>query len=88
MDFEWDPDKRQSNLEKHGIDFVAARQVFAGPYIRKRSDRKGERRWLATGEIKGRIITVVYTLREGRIRIISARAARSYEREAYRSSLS
>ena len=82
-----DPDKRASNLDKHGIDFAAARQVFAGPFLRKRSDRGDEKRWLATGEMNGRIISVAYVLRRNRIRIISARTARRHEREAYRDAL-
>jgi uncharacterized protein len=49
-----------------------------------RSDRAGEVRWKALGEISGVVIAVVYTLRQERSRIISARRAREYEREAYR----
>lgn len=66
MDFEWDPGKNEANLEKHGIDFEDAAQILLALHTRKRSDRGGERRWLATGELKGRLITVVYTLREER----------------------
>ena len=44
MNFEWDPEKRLINIEKHGIDFIWARLVFRAPRITKRMDRKGEKR--------------------------------------------
>lgn len=84
MEFEWDEDKSESNLSKHGVDFQDAAQVLLGPHVRRRSDRRGEKRWIAIGEIDDRIYTVVYTFREGRYRIISARRARGYERREYR----
>lgn len=84
MEFEWDPDKNETNIQKHGIDFEDAAAVLLQPHVHRRSDRHGERRWIAIGELEGRIITVVYTLRKGRYRLISARRARDYERETYR----
>ena len=84
MEFEWDPDKQASNLQKHGIDFVDAALLFERPRVEWRSDRGGERRWQTTGELEGRLITVIYTRREGRLRIISARRARKNERREYR----
>lgn len=84
MEFEWDPDKNERNIEKHGIDFVRAKEIFWGPYIERRSDRKGEGRWIAVGPLQDRLVTVVFTRRSGRIRIISARRARSHERKDYR----
>lgn len=84
MDFEWDPRKNERNIAKHGIDFVDAARVIKRPHFKERSDRGGEKRWLAIGPLAGRIITVVYTMRGAEIyRIISARRARNYEREAY-----
>jgi hypothetical protein len=85
MIFEWDPVKRRRNLEKHGIDFVDAQEVFQHSHIVVRSDRKGEERFTATGQAGEVIITIAYTVRGSNIRIISARKARDYEREKYRS---
>lgn len=83
-EFEWDEEKREANLEKHGISFVAAIKIFlSDPYI-ERSDRNSESRYIAVGEVKGRILTVAYTLRGDRIRIISARRARKNEEKKYR----
>jgi hypothetical protein len=51
---EWDPRKAASNRRKHGIDFDEAIEVFYGPILLYRSDRKEEERWLAIGESEGR----------------------------------
>lgn len=82
--FEWEADKNESNRKKHQISFEEAAALFEEPFTRIRSDRSGELRWLALGQSQGRIIAVIYTERNGRIRIISARMARKYEREIYK----
>jgi uncharacterized DUF497 family protein len=33
MKIEWDEEKRLSNLVKHGVDFVHAREMFAAPML-------------------------------------------------------
>jgi len=81
--FEWDDDKCRRNIEKHGIDSEDAVDLFYGPHITRRSDRKKEERWLAVGEVEGRIIAVAFAPRDGRVRIISARRARKNEKRAY-----
>lgn len=82
--FEWDADKNRQNIEKHGIDFEEAIEVFYGWYVVRPSDRSGEKRWIAIGETETRTIVVVFTWRGGQIRIISARRARRNEKRAYR----
>ena len=85
MDFEWDEDKRQANLDKHGIDFSRVSQVFDGrPRMDFASPRAGEHRIQTTAQLTGRFVTVVWTEREGVVRIISARRARNGEERAYR----
>ena len=81
MEFEWDEAKNEANFAKHGFDFGHAAQIFEGP-IRARVDPRiwGEERVVATGQVQGEFITVVYILRNGRYRIISARPARRNER--------
>ena len=81
--FEWDSKKNKSNITKHGISFKDAIAVSEEPYLKIVSDRSGEKRSLALGRAQGRIIAVIYTEQQGRIRVISARAARTYEREIY-----
>jgi uncharacterized DUF497 family protein len=72
MDSEWDEAKREANIAKHGIDFVAAVKVFDGPFIEIEDRRRnyGERRYQAFGEIETGVIQVVYTWRDDRRRII------------------
>jgi uncharacterized DUF497 family protein len=82
--FEWDENKRTSNLEKHGIDFEDAIEVFYGGSLLRRSHRNNEERWIAIGETEGRIVTVVFTRRRDTLRIISARRARKNEERDYR----
>ena len=83
--FEWDENKRRSNIIKHGIDFADATQVFrdaaAYTYISTRGGR--ERRFVSVGLMSGLLIAVIFTIRGQNIRIISARAARRIERQTY-----
>jgi uncharacterized DUF497 family protein len=87
MLFEWDENKRKSNLIKHRIDFMDARVVFYDPYrIRTIDNRKnyGEIRARTIGKFEEEIIVViVHTDRNGAIRIISARQANQKERSLY-----
>jgi uncharacterized DUF497 family protein len=87
MEFEWDQAKEARNLEKHGISFVAAARVLEGGIaLQSRSDQGGEERWVAIGmhPEAGKVIAIVYAMREGRHRIISARRARTHEEAEYR----
>jgi len=84
MQFEWDPAKNTLNLVNHGIDFPAAARIFAAPYVVIPTQYQSEVRSIAIGPIEGRLIAVVYTLRGTTIRLISARRARTDERERYR----
>lgn len=86
MEFEWDSRKATANLRKHGISFPFATLVFLDENrIEREDDREGygEQRWITVGLAGAFEVTVLYTARENRIRIISARKADSYERQAY-----
>ena len=85
MQFEWDENKRKSNIEKHGIDFVDAVKIFDGFIIRRKDTRAdyGEDRYVTTGLLDNVEITVIYTPRNDKRRIISARRARVSERKEY-----
>jgi uncharacterized protein len=82
MRFEWDEDKNSKNQEKHGISFELAADIFKGPWISRIDDRfdYGEERRCALGTIEGFVLFVIYTLRSGAYRIISARMASKEER--------
>jgi uncharacterized protein len=81
--FEWDEAKAVANLQKHGIDFADAIAAFDGPMLVTDSVRSGEARKVALGSCDGAIVAIVFVLRDERIRLISVRHARSYEREAW-----
>lgn len=90
MRFEWDEDKNQSNIRKHGPDFSDAWEVFAAPMLVGLDDRReyGEDRWLGVGMLRSRVIVVCFTERgEDAIRIIPMRKATSQERKRYEQAL-
>ena len=50
VEFEWDENKERRNLEKHGIDFDQASEIWKGAVLEiTRSDRSGEERTVAIG---------------------------------------
>lgn len=87
--FEWDDEKAESNLHKHGVDFEEAATVFDDLYARYETDMLhsgDETRGIVTGfSSMSRVLLVVYTERTERIRFISARKATPAERRAYES---
>jgi uncharacterized DUF497 family protein len=90
MRFEWDESKNRQNLHKHDVRFETAVLVFDDPLAISQRDYsvEEEERWITVGAIApGSILLVVHTFYEEQleqvIRIISARAAESYERKAY-----
>ncbi len=89
LPFEWNPAKRETNLDKHGIDFRDAIALFDdGQIIFEDATRPefGERRTKAIGRIGTTLLCVIFTDRGERRRIISARRTRKDERERYRQS--
>lgn len=90
MEFEWDEAKRQSNLEKHGVDFLEAALVFEGPVLTVEDRRKnyGERRFVSLGMVDGIVYSITYTKRNNRIRIISTWKGGRKEHEQLKNRLS
>jgi hypothetical protein len=83
-DFEWDEAKAAENYAKHGISFETA--IFDDAYAIERPDDRedyGEGRYSILGMVDGRLLYIAYTVREGIIRIISARGAEPYEKRQY-----
>ena len=85
MRYQWDRNKAVANLNKHGIDFADAVAVFSDELaITIFEDRFTEERFITIGvDIFGRVLVVVYTLRDNEIRLISARKANRTERKQY-----
>ena len=86
MRFEWDDEKNRANVGKHGISFEQAQLIFNAPTVDLVDDRAdyGEVRTVSLGLLEGVVVlSVTHTDREGRIRLISARAASREERAIY-----
>ena len=82
--FEWDKKKDKANQEKHGISFEDAKQVFEdSDRIQYISNHGNEKRFVTVGKVINFIVAVVYTVRFGLLRIISARQARKSEINDY-----
>ena len=90
MQIEWDEEKRQENIRKHGLDFVGAEAIFDGDTLTIEDTRRdyGERRWITVGTFEGRLVVLVHTERGDVIRPISLRKATRYERRTYFSQIS
>ncbi len=73
--FEWDDAKDTLNQEKHGISFAVAQYAFADQrrVIAKDQEHSGaEERYYCFGEVDGGVMTVRFTYRASKIRIIGA----------------
>ncbi len=85
-DFEWDDAKAAANLARHGVSFEMAREVFDDRAAYDREDTSmnyGEDRFLTVGLAARRLLSVAWTSRGSRVRIISVRMATAKERRAY-----
>jgi hypothetical protein len=85
-EFEWDDDKAAENHSKHRVRFTAAKLVFDDPFAIERVDERfdyGEERFNMLGMVGDRLLSVVYSMSNERIRIISARGAEPHEKRRY-----
>ncbi len=82
--FEFDLAKSASNMEKHGIDFRHARQLWSDPRrVELPTGAAEEARFTVIGRIAGTHWTAVITYRGDNVRIISVRRSRRNEIENY-----
>ena len=85
--FEWDENKARQNIEKHSTSFEEAATVLSDPLSLTIDDplhSRDEQRFVTVGEsVKGELLVVVHTDREGAVRIISARKATRQEKRDY-----
>jgi uncharacterized protein len=85
-DFEWHVAKARSNYSKHGVPFEIAKRAFADPLmveVLDDSEDYEEERYLVIGMVEGQLLSVVYTPRQGRFRLVSARRASKDEQDHY-----
>jgi uncharacterized protein len=81
MRYEWDEEKRKSNLKDHRLDFEDAKLVFDGFTATYEDNRfrYEEQRWVTLGLLRGVPVSVVHTEQVDVIRIISFRRATPHE---------
>jgi uncharacterized protein len=87
-DFEWDDEKDRMNQAKHGVSFAVAQLAFLDEdrIILEDIEHSGaEERYYCLGRVAEGIMTVRFTYRRKRIRIIGAgywrKGKNIYERE-------
>ena len=91
MKFEWDKNKENLNIKKHGVTFEQASYVFADKYALNKYDdehSQDEDRWVLLGKsLNETLLLVVHTFRDTDgvefVRIISARKATKLEKQVY-----
>ena len=89
MQFEWDETKDEFNKRKHCISFYTAQYAFADPnrIIAEDLDHstKSEKRYCCIGKVDSEIVTLRFTVRGNKIRIIGAgywrKGRKIYEKE-------
>ncbi len=85
--FEWNKGNINKNLIKHKIKNEEAEEIFVNQPIVWLKDEKHssqEARQMVLGKTdKGRLLSVIYTIRKNQVRIISARIMSRKERRLY-----
>jgi uncharacterized DUF497 family protein len=63
VEISFDPDKRERNLAKHGLDLAEAGALLSGPCVERLDDRfdYGEERWISVGMLRGEVVLCVWT---------------------------
>lgn len=84
--FEWDRGNVQKNWERHRVAFYECEEVFFHEpvLVPDPEHSASEKRYFAFGRtVRGRLLTIVFTIRKDRIRVISARDMNRKERRHY-----
>ncbi|PJC33522.1 hypothetical protein CO051_01360 [Candidatus Roizmanbacteria bacterium CG_4_9_14_0_2_um_filter_39_13] len=85
--FEWDEGNKDKNWKKHTIHYKEIEEVFFNRSIKIFPDSRHsqkEKRFLAYGRTHSdRLLTIIFTVRNNKIRIISARRQSKKERSIY-----
>ena len=86
--FIWNTAKEIENIVKHGVDFTMAAEAFRDPERKILTDKRhshAENRYFCLGRLGGKVLTVRFTYRGDKIRIIGAgfwrKGERYYEKE-------
>lgn len=89
MKCEWNSNKNELNQQKHLLAFEDAQEVLEETHLVFEDNRQdyGEKRFIAIGSLRGRMVVLVYTKRGDTYRIISMRKANEREQKAYQDRL-
>jgi hypothetical protein len=89
--FEWDSANRDKNWIRHKVSWTEAEEVFFHPpllvYPDPQHSRAEDRFYLLGRTAEDRRLFVVFTIRRGKIRVISARDMSNKERRIYNEAL-
>lgn len=83
MEFEFDPQKSESNKAKHGVNFVEAQALWKSKHVLLGAKNALEKRYMVIGIIGSEHWSAIITYRGARIRIISVRESTAAEIETY-----
>ena len=83
MEFEFDPQKSETNKAKHGIDFIEAQALWKSKHVLVHAREALEKRYLVIGAIGNQYWSAIITYRGAQIRIISVRKSTAAEIETY-----
>lgn len=85
--FEWDQGNVEKNWKRHKVHYKEAEEVFFNRPLKIFPDKEhseSERRFVALGVTnKKRYLTIIFTIRERKLRVISARDQNRKERNKY-----
>jgi uncharacterized protein len=85
--FEWDEIKARENLKRHKVPFDEGKTIFNDPFLLTYPDidsPEAEERYINIGlSVKNRVLVLIHTERQSKIRIISCRKATARERRHY-----
>jgi uncharacterized DUF497 family protein len=85
IEFAWDKNKANNNLEKHGVTFEEAAEVFFDPFyqVGDATSNHEQRDFIIGYSLSSRLLLVIDVERSERTRIISARPTTRTERKLY-----
>ena len=83
IEFEYDEAKSKLNVQKHGLSFEEAKQLWAGRRVETDGRVGEEPRKIIIGKLNGKFYSCIYTVRGSKVRIISARRSRDHEEKIY-----
>ena len=87
VSFDWDQGNIDKNRKKHGVHCKEAEEIFFNKPLKIYPDpkhSKKEQRFLGCGITnKKRLLTIIFTIMDGKIRVISARNQSKKEKREY-----